>query len=309
MRAGFKHLACLALAVGCSSSWAQNATVPESISALGRLEPHHGIIRVASPSTPQATYGAVLAELHVEEGDRVEKGQLLAVSDTAAVMQAMVEEGEASLVHAVKEVEATRSQATAACVRADVAGREAERRTSLHQQGLAGEEEADSARGEAEARQASCTSARASVELAEAGVLVAEARLARLAAEAERTRVRAPFAGRVLDVMVRPGEFIGEHGILELGRVDRMLAIAEVYETDIRYVREGMRATVSSPALSESLQGEVAFIRRKVQKKDEIGTDPAARKDARIVEAAILLDDPEPVAGLSNLQVDILIHQ
>ena len=129
MRAGFKHLACLALAVGCSSSWAQNATVPESISALGRLEPHHGIIRVASPSTPQATYGAVLAELHVEEGDRVEKGQLLAVSDTAAVMQAMVEEGEASLAHAVKEVEATRSQATAACVRADVAGREAERRT------------------------------------------------------------------------------------------------------------------------------------------------------------------------------------
>jgi HlyD family secretion protein len=295
--------------MGWNTARAQDATAPESIAALGRLEPYHGIIRVASPSTPQATYGAVLAELHVDEGDRVEKGQLLAVSDTAAVMQAMVEEGEASLAHTIKEVEAARSQATAACVRADVAGREAERRTSLHEQGLAGEEEADSARGEAEARQASCASARASVELAEAGVLVAEARLARLAADLERAYIRAPVSGQVLDILVRPGELMGEGGVLELGQVDRMYAIAEVYETDIRYVREGMRATVSSPALSESLQGTVAFIRRKVQKKDEIGTDPAARKDARIVEAAILLDDAEPVAGLSNLQVDILIHQ
>ncbi len=31
-----------------------------------------------------------------------------------------------------------------------------------------------------------------------------------------------------------------------------------------------------------------------VQKQDEIGTDPAARKDARIVEVEIRLDDPRP---------------
>ena len=66
----------LALSIYTTSETA--AAAPESVSALGRLEPEHGIIRVASPSTPQAAYGAVLAALRVEEGDDVEQGQLLA---------------------------------------------------------------------------------------------------------------------------------------------------------------------------------------------------------------------------------------
>ncbi|MBT8056973.1 MAG: hypothetical protein KJO72_08560, partial [Gammaproteobacteria bacterium] len=77
---------------------------PESISALGRLEPEHGIIRVASPSTPQAAYGAVLSALRVEEGDDVEHGQLLAVADTAAVMEAIVSEARAQVERARREV-------------------------------------------------------------------------------------------------------------------------------------------------------------------------------------------------------------
>jgi HlyD family secretion protein len=52
----------------------------------------------------------------------------------------------------------------------------------------------------------------------------------------------------------------------------------------------------------------VQAIRPKVAKQDEIGTDPAARKDARIVEVPILLDDPELAAGLTNLQVDVVIQ-
>lgn len=280
----------------------------QAVSALGRLEPEHGIVRVSASSTPQATLGGVLSELHVEEGEDVEAGQLLAVTDTAGVLGALVREAEAQLGQSRREVEARRSQATEACVRADVAAREAERRTRLQEQGVAGEEEADSARGEAEARRASCASAQAAVTLAEAGIAVAEAHLARSRAEAERAYIRAPFAGRVLDVTVRPGEFIGDKGVLELGRVDRMYAIAEVYETDIRNVRVGQRATVSSPALQAEQSGTVQAIRQKVQKQDEIGTDPAARKDARIIEVEILLDDPEPVAGLTNLQVDVVIQ-
>jgi len=295
----------LAFALICTAALAQE---PQAVSALGRLEPEHGVIRVSAPSTPHAILGGVLAELHVKEGDDVEAGQLLAVTDTAAVMQGLLAEAEANLLYARQEVATRRSQATEACVRADVAAREAERRARLHAQGVAGEEEADSARGEAEARKASCASAEAAVALAETAVEVASAHVGRARAEAERTRIRAPFAGRVLDVMVRPGEFIAEHGILELGRVDRMLAIAEVYETDIRRVRAGQRATVRSPALEHEMTGAVQAIRHKVQKQDEIGTDPASRKDARIVEVEILLDDPGPVAGLTNLQVDVVIQ-
>jgi HlyD family secretion protein len=86
-----------------------------------------------------------------------------------------------------------------------------------------------------------------------------------------------------------------------------MYAIAEVYETDVRHVKVGQRATISSPALERELSRTVRAIRQKVQKQDEIGTDPAARKDARIIEVPILLDDPAPAAGLTNLQVDVVI--
>ncbi|HET6591734.1 MAG TPA: efflux RND transporter periplasmic adaptor subunit, partial [Xanthomonadales bacterium] len=279
----------------------------QSVSALGRLEPEHGIIKVSASSTPEAILGAVLVELHADEGDDVEEGQLLAVTDTAIVMEALVRESEAGLDFAVKEVDTARSRATEACVRADVAAREAERRARLHAQGVAGEEEAESARGEAEARKAACASVTTAVRSAETGVAVARARLARVQAELQRSYIKAPFAGRVLDIKVRPGELIGERGILELGRVQRMYAIAEVYETDIRYVKVGQRATVSSPALDQELAGTVESIRQKVQKQDEIGTDPAARKDARIVEVAIVLDDSAPAARLTNLQVDVVI--
>jgi len=301
-----RRCVCLIVAaLACTPGLAQER---QAVSALGRLEPENGIIKVSASSTPQAILGAILVELKVSEGDDVKAGQLLAVTDTAAVMEALAREAEASLDFAVREVDTARSQATEACVRADVAAREAERRARLLEQGVAGEEEAESARGEAEARKASCASASTAVASAETAVEVARAHLARAQAEAQRSYIRAPFAGRVLEVTIHPGELIGERGILELGRVDRMYAIAEVYETDIRHVRVGQRATISSPALDGELNGTVQAIRQKVQKQDEIGTDPAARKDARIIEVPILLDDPAPAAGLTNLQVDVVIH-
>lgn len=287
-----------------------NGTAQENqaVSALGRLEPLHGIIKVSASSTPEAILGAILVDLLVEEGDEVNKGDLLAITDTAAVLQAQSRESEAGIVYAERQVEAIRSQSVEICVRADVASQEADRRARLHAKGVAGEEEAESARGEAEAMKASCASASTAVGLSETGVDVANAKLARVNAELQRSFIRAPIDGRVIDIVVRPGELIGELGILELAQVSHMNAIAEVYETDIRRVKTGQRATVHSAALENDLDGTVRFIRQKVQKQDEIGTDPAARKDARIVEVIIELDDSEPAAGLTNLQVDVMIH-
>ena len=296
---------CLTALLAASGLPAQEG---QAVSALGRLEPLHGVIKVSASSTPEAIGGGLLVELLVEEGDDVKQGDLLAVTDTAAVMEARTREAEVGVLYAEREVEATRSKAMEICVRADVAAREAERRARLHEQGVAGEEEADSARGEAEAMKASCASAETAVRLSETAVTVARARHARVEAEWQRSFVRAPVDGRVIDIIIRPGELIGAAGILELARVNHMNAIAEIYETDIRRVKVGQRATISSKALDNELSGTVQSIRQKIQKQDEIGTDPAARKDARIVEVTIALDDSEPAAGLTNLQVDVVIQ-
>ncbi len=306
-RVSVLSLLCLFLSWG-GPVHAQESPSAQPVSALGRLEPENGITTLAAPSTPEAILGGIMTELHVKRGDRVSKGQLLATTDTAPVMEAIVSEAKAKLQLAIREVEAARSNAEEACVRADVAQREAERRAQLHAQGVAGEEEADSARGEAEARMASCKAAQTAVHASEAGTSVARAHVKRVEEELKRSYIYSPIDGMVLDVKAKPGEFISIEGAMDLGNVNRMYAIAEVYETDIGRVQIGQRATVGSAALDDDLSGTVEFIRLMVAKQDQIGTDPAARKDARIIEVEILLDDPGSVAGMSNLQVDVVIH-
>ena len=103
------RLLCLpALALCFSNLLADNGPAPEAVSALGRLEPENGIIRVASPSTPQAAYGAVLSALRVEEGDLVEAGQVLATMDTAE-LDASLERARADVARAEESVAEARA--------------------------------------------------------------------------------------------------------------------------------------------------------------------------------------------------------
>jgi HlyD family secretion protein len=280
----------------------------DAVSALGRIEPEHGVIRVGVPSTPPAILGSVVRKLLVEVGDDVTEGQLLAETDSATVEQAEVDMAKAELALAERQSEMAVGQEQEACSRANVAARTSGRLTNLLKTGATSSEEADVAAGDAAARSGACASARVATKAAIAKVDVERARVARSQAALERCYVRAPSAGRVLRVVKRPGELVDADGVLELARVDRMYAIAEVYETDIRRVRVGQKATVTSTALAEPLGGAVERVRPKVRKQDATGTDPAARKDARIVEVEVLLDRPEAVASLTNLQVEVVLH-
>jgi len=299
-------------ALACALLLALPATAqqerPIRVSALGRLEPAGGIIRIAAPSTPQSVSGSVVAQLHVSEGDDVEAGELLAVTDIKPLYEAALAKAQTELELARQAAEAADSRADEACVLADVAAREAERRTSLLERELSSQEETEQAQGDATARRASCTAARANARVAKSAIAVAQADVALHEAELRRAFIHAPFAGRILEIITHEGEFVGLEGLLEMGRVDRMYAIAEVYETDIRRVRIGQQATVTSDALDAALTGRVEFIHNKVAKQDEMGTDPAARKDARIIEVKVLLDDPETAAALTNLQVEVVIE-
>lgn len=279
-----------------------------AVSALGRIEPQGGVIKLGVGSTPEATTGSILAELLVKEGDYVEAGQLLAVTDSAKVVKALVHKARSELEQAIRASDAAHSKADATCVLADVAAREAGRRADLLSRNLASEEETEQAQGVAEAGAASCTAARSTARVAESAIEVARSQLSLQEMRYERTQLRAPVAGRILHIVTQPGEFIARSGVLELGMVGRMVAIAEVYETDINRVQIGQRAIASSEALAEPLGGKVTFIALKVHKQDEIGTDPAARKDARIIEVEILLDDPQAAETLTNLQVEIIIN-
>ena len=117
-----------------------------------------------------------------------------------------------------------------------------------------------------------------------------------------------PINGTVLNVLVHPGEAVGAGPILVLGDTSVMVAVAEVYETDVPRIRLGQRATVTSPALSRTLTGKVVEIGRMVFKNDVLNVYPAARTDARVVEVRIALDDGTEVAALTNMTVDVAIQ-
>jgi len=137
---------------------------------------------------------------------------------------------------------------------------------------------------------------------------IALADLAAAKASLELAVVRSPLRAQILEIHSYPGERVGPEGIMELGRTDRMYAVAEVYETDITVIKEGQLATVQTPAMDAPLTGKVERISLKVGRLDVVGTDPIAKADARVVEVWILLDDGESVSRFTNMQVKVEIQ-
>ncbi|MEA5515049.1 ABC exporter membrane fusion protein [Nodularia sp. UHCC 0506] len=149
------------------------------------------------------------------------------------------------------------------------------------------------------------------VATAQAEVDSAIATVEKMQVEVDTAYIRAPQAGQILRVQARPGETIGEEGIVEIGKTDQMYAIAEIYESDIGKIRPGQIATITSPsnAFTGKLSGTVDRIGLKIAKKDVLDTDPTAATDARVIEAKVRLDEAssQQVTNFTNLQVNVEI--
>jgi HlyD family secretion protein len=149
---------------------------------------------------------------------------------------------------------------------------------------------------------------KAKLDAAQMDLDIALADHAAAEASLELAVVRSPLRAQVLEIHAFPGERVGPDGIMELGRTDRMYAVAEVYETDITGVKVGQLAKIQTPAMDTELTGKVERISLKVGRLDVVGTDPIAKTDARVVEVFILLDDSDAVSRFTNMQVKVEIQ-
>lgn len=295
------------------------------VSALGRLEPASRVLRVAVPSGNE---GSCLAELFVEEGQDVAQGQLLATMDTHDRRAASVAEAQAQLAAArarLKQIEAGSKQGdiNAAVAAVEIAARELEaserdlrRAEELHSRKAISVAERDDARvsyaraqqdhlraqaqleSVREVRPVDVDVQRAEVELAAAALALAEQNL-------EATKVHAPVSGRVLKIHARSGETVDADGILELGQVEHMQAVAEVFEGDVPRIAVGQRATIRIDTTGQEFPGQVVEIGHIVGRKVVLTNDPVSDTDARVVEVRIDLaeDRPESVARMSRARV------
>ncbi|HWB08439.1 MAG TPA: HlyD family efflux transporter periplasmic adaptor subunit [Pirellulales bacterium] len=123
----------------------------------------------------------------------------------------------------------------------------------------------------------------------------------------ELTTLRAPSDGQILKIFLNEGETLAQHPVLQMADISRMVAVAEIYEDDVRRIRPNETARVESKALGATLTGHVTFIGSMVAKNTVTGLDPTANTDRRVVEARILLDDNRQARRLINLQVTAFI--
>jgi HlyD family secretion protein len=134
--------------------------------------------------------------------------------------------------------------------------------------------------------------------------LMADAQVALAKANLEQTQVTAPRAGKILDVLAHAGE-VGSGQLLLMGDVSKMVAVAEVFQSDVVRVRVGDAATVK--ILDESISGKVTRVGSVVGRNQAMNMDPRALKDVRVVKVWVALDGAMPAARLVDMEAEVVI--
>lgn len=147
----------------------------------------------------------------------------------------------------------------------------------------------------------------ANAELDESIALLQKAKI-----NLESLYVRSPVAGQVLSVNTKVGEVVGNRGLVAIGQTQQMYAIAEVYESDIQYLKVGQSATIISEygGFSGELKGVVDQIGLQIDKPGITNDDPSGKADVRVVTVNIKLNptDSRRVKTLNKLQVRVSIQ-
>lgn len=282
------------------------------IGGSGIVEPAQREARLAGGSP------GVILKITVKEGDHVREGDLLlalessieATSVTSA--EADVASARANLARTqngqrVEDRDAAQAEAASAKARADLSTSSFTRATQLFHGGAMTQEELDRARltadADRETARASGARARAAIggsrsediTAARAALAAAEARLAQAKAILDRRQIRAPYAGEVLQVKARVGEYYtpgASEAPVVLGDTSRLRARMDVDERDIAKIAIGQAAYVivdSYPGVK--FPGKVAEIARRMGRKNVRTDDPTERLDTKILEVVIDLEE------------------
>lgn len=148
------------------------------------------------------------------------------------------------------------------------------------------------------------------VQATQAEVDNAVAVVKRAQTDLSQAYIKAPTAGQILKIHTRVGEKISDSGILDLAQTNQMVAVAEVYQSDIGKVKTGQKAIVTGQAFNGELRGVVSLVGLQVNQQKVFSNQPGENLDKRVIEVKVRLtpEDSKRVAGLTNLQVQTQIE-
>ena len=240
------------------------------VAGAGLVEPASEIIDIGS------ALSGLVTDLSVMPGDRVEKGQpLFRVDDRAARAQ-------------LAQANAAIREARAAIAEAETARSTAQQQLALYRSlsDPAAVSRSEIIRAEGEAAAASSRLA-----LARARLGAAEAQAATARTEIERLTVRAPIAGEILAVNIRPGEFVATQGgggsvpFIQMGETSPLHIRVDIDENEASRVKLGAPAIVSPRGAAE-IRVEAIFVRAEPQvvPKRSLTNSAAERVDVRVLQ-------------------------
>nr|WP_143148685.1 MULTISPECIES: efflux RND transporter periplasmic adaptor subunit [unclassified Pseudomonas] len=193
------------LAAGGFGYWkSRQDRLPEGLSVgNGRLEATE--VQIAS-KTPGR-----LAQVHVDEGDHVVKGQLLARMDTRT-LEAQRNQAEAEVTRARENLAATEANVQLRHSEQLLAHQELKRTQELFKRGYASEQTIDQQQARFDTANAAVNAARAQVSAAVAAIGASLAQVAQLTSEIDDSSLRAPIDGVIQLRLAEPGEVLGAGG-------------------------------------------------------------------------------------------------
>jgi HlyD family secretion protein len=221
--------------------------------------------------------GGTLTQMLVHEGDRVRKGQLLALID-ARQEGAALREAESK----IRELQADeRFQAA-----------ELQRHETLHASGIISRQTLEQTRTQ--------------LDLARARREAAQATADRLKVTVSKLRIEAPIEGIVIARFTQGGETVTPGTrLVQIAQMDRVHLEAEIDEFDLSRVHLGDPVEVRAEGYSETWMGSVEEIPDQVVGRRLRPQDPARPSDTRVLMAKVALKEPTPLKLGQRVELEI----
>jgi HlyD family secretion protein len=149
-------------------------------------------------------------------------------------------------------------------------------------------------------------------DVTRAAVSKSEAEVAKIETELDRLIVRSLVAGRVLQVNVRPGEFVGAppgQPLVILGNIELLHVRVDIDEFDIpRFNRESKASAVPRGSLQERYPLEFVRVEPFVVPKKSLTGDNTERVDTRVLQVIYECDPADRPPLFVGQQMEVFIE-
>jgi len=257
--------------------------------------------------------GSVLVELKVKDGQKVKKGEVLAVLSNYARADVTLRMAEADLVK-LKQMHDFVLKGTRL---SDIALQEAALKSSIEQNKLDSLQRARSGKPpdvrEIETAIAEQGLERQKVRLAllkttlendlaqhEIDMANTQSRIDSAKRTLEDALVRSPLDGVVVQIFSRQGERVSPAGIVKIVDMAQLRVLADVDELHVSRLKPGGKVDVTFRGNNDVYKGTIERIAPTVKRMQRVEPDGGSSTDARVVQVEIKIDDTSsmpPVLG------------